>query len=85
MDIASLCFRIITEIREEPVPGTPKDYINLYSKCWRTDPNDRPDIKLVYQDLKDMMNSEIPLIADSINYEIRFSISDNQKLTPNAK
>src|SRR5438128_1747785 len=28
--------------RDAPVLGTPKDYIELYSKCWNDDPEKRP-------------------------------------------
>ncbi|CAG8850692.1 14323_t:CDS:1, partial [Racocetra persica] len=28
--------------REKSIEGTPKDYLNLYEKCWSSDPDMRP-------------------------------------------
>src|SRR6185436_16398008 len=28
--------------RDFPFPGTPQEYVNLYSDCWNEDPNKRP-------------------------------------------
>ncbi|CAG8476553.1 2218_t:CDS:2 [Paraglomus occultum] len=28
--------------RDNPFPGTPEEYIKLYSECWDEDPNKRP-------------------------------------------
>ncbi|CAB5350344.1 unnamed protein product [Rhizophagus irregularis] len=33
--------------REEPIPNTPKDYEEIYTDCWKYEPNDRPDIEEV--------------------------------------
>ena len=35
--------------REEPVGGTPLNYVKLYQKCWDNDPNLRPNIGEVYE------------------------------------
>ncbi|CAG8847702.1 24470_t:CDS:1, partial [Racocetra persica] len=66
MDNVILCNRIINGYREEIVPGIPEDYINLYSRCWDSDPNKRPDIESVYKNLEDMIKSEIPQSGDPI-------------------
>uniref|UniRef100_U9TG80 Protein kinase domain-containing protein n=1 Tax=Rhizophagus irregularis (strain DAOM 181602 / DAOM 197198 / MUCL 43194) TaxID=747089 RepID=U9TG80_RHIID len=33
--------------REEPISNTPKDYEEIYTDCWKYEPNDRPDIEEV--------------------------------------
>ncbi|CAG8471808.1 5911_t:CDS:2, partial [Diversispora eburnea] len=38
--------------REDPIIGIPQDYINIYQDCWNQDPNHRPNIEKVVQDLK---------------------------------
>ncbi|CAG8580605.1 4171_t:CDS:2 [Paraglomus occultum] len=38
--------------RDPPFPGTPEDYINLYSECWDEDPDKRPSCANVYERLK---------------------------------
>ncbi|GBC49793.2 uncharacterized protein OCT59_000235 [Rhizophagus irregularis] len=38
--------------REIPISSTPVDYINIYTKCWQNNPDDRPDIQQVVSDLK---------------------------------
>ncbi|GBC04284.1 hypothetical protein RclHR1_00560011 [Rhizophagus clarus] len=38
--------------RETPIDGTPDDYINIYTKCWEGNPDDRPEMGLVFSELK---------------------------------
>ncbi|CAG8540189.1 12919_t:CDS:2 [Ambispora gerdemannii] len=46
---------IIDGKRESPVLGTPVEYIQLFTKCWNSDPDQRPTIKEVCERLEDMM------------------------------
>ncbi|RHZ83512.1 hypothetical protein Glove_91g34 [Diversispora epigaea] len=43
---------IIKGIREDPIEGTPQDYIKIYQDCWNQKPDQRPDIGKVIQDLE---------------------------------
>ncbi|KAF0536902.1 calmodulin-dependent protein kinase [Gigaspora margarita] len=45
--------------RETPVEDTPKDFCSLYQRCWDQDPENRPEIKIVLEELKDMRLSLI--------------------------
>ncbi|RHZ77120.1 hypothetical protein Glove_185g27 [Diversispora epigaea] len=47
-----LIFYVLQGNREDPIIGTPQDYINIYQVCWNQDPNQRPNIRKVVQDLK---------------------------------
>ncbi|CAG8567063.1 4260_t:CDS:10 [Diversispora eburnea] len=38
--------------REDPIIGTPPNYINIYQDCWNQDPNQRPNIGKGVQDLE---------------------------------
>ncbi|RIB29708.1 kinase-like domain-containing protein [Gigaspora rosea] len=40
--------------RETPVENTPKNFCNLYQRCWDQDPEKRPEIKIVLEELKNM-------------------------------
>ncbi|CAG8701093.1 2284_t:CDS:2, partial [Cetraspora pellucida] len=48
---ASLPLKIIQGLREEPIPGTPVLYNNIYSKCWDYEPNKRPSMSEIFQQL----------------------------------
>src|SRR5690348_11174369 len=37
--------------RDPPVLDAPKEYIELYTKCWDDDPNKRPPCKEIYEQL----------------------------------
>ncbi|CAG8506636.1 1808_t:CDS:2 [Paraglomus occultum] len=45
--------------RDPPFSKTPKDYIELYSKCWREDPTKRPSSEEVYEQLRTWALEEI--------------------------
>ncbi|RIB11648.1 kinase-like domain-containing protein [Gigaspora rosea] len=47
--------------RETPVANTPNNYIKLYQRCWDQEPEKRPGIKTVLEELKNM---RIALIDD---------------------
>ncbi|CAI2167077.1 18310_t:CDS:2 [Funneliformis geosporum] len=38
---------IMEGLREKDIDGIDKDYIEIYKKCWQSDPNDRPEIQEV--------------------------------------
>ncbi|CAB5382527.1 unnamed protein product [Rhizophagus irregularis] len=38
-------------LREEPIDGTPSEYRQLYQKCWDGDPEKRPNINEVYNEI----------------------------------
>ncbi|UZO15522.1 uncharacterized protein OCT59_006941 [Rhizophagus irregularis] len=51
LKMATLLFDIIKGKREIPIVGTPNDYINIYTRCWQDNPDDRPDMHQVFSDL----------------------------------
>ncbi|CAG8611410.1 13654_t:CDS:2 [Cetraspora pellucida] len=48
---ASLPLKIIQGLREKPILGTPIQYIDLYSKCWDHEPNKRPSMSEIFEQL----------------------------------
>ncbi|CAB4373851.1 unnamed protein product [Rhizophagus irregularis] len=48
----ALMFEISNGKRETPISDTPSDYIDIYTKCWKDNPDDRPDMEQVFSELK---------------------------------
>ena len=51
-------------LREKFVVNTPPDYHKLYTDCWNEDPNKRPIIDKVYDNLKSMLPKNNEIIED---------------------
>ncbi|PKY28446.1 kinase-like protein [Rhizophagus irregularis] len=43
-EIPSVIINILNGVREKPIPDTNAKFVKLYEKCWKHEPNDRPDI-----------------------------------------
>ncbi|CAG8744862.1 7385_t:CDS:1, partial [Ambispora leptoticha] len=54
----AICFHIYQGNREEPVEGTPPQYIELYKRCWDNDPANRPEIKEILNTLIHLIRNE---------------------------
>ncbi|RHZ64780.1 hypothetical protein Glove_320g127 [Diversispora epigaea] len=46
--------KVIFGEREKPINETPEDYINIYSRAWKDDPNKRPTIKNISDSLENI-------------------------------
>uniref|UniRef100_U9TET9 Protein kinase domain-containing protein n=1 Tax=Rhizophagus irregularis (strain DAOM 181602 / DAOM 197198 / MUCL 43194) TaxID=747089 RepID=U9TET9_RHIID len=51
-----------SDLRENPIEDTPLEYSRLYQKCWDGDPEKRPDIDQVYDDIFSQFNEVIILL-----------------------
>ncbi|CAB4385543.1 unnamed protein product [Rhizophagus irregularis] len=47
--------QILQGLRETPMPSTPKDYEQIYTDCWKPEPDDRPTIQNVVSRLEEIM------------------------------
>ncbi|RHZ49474.1 hypothetical protein Glove_520g15 [Diversispora epigaea] len=56
---------IISGKREADIHGTPIDYINIYSKAWNDDPNQRPTIKDICYSLENIRLENVYNISNS--------------------
>ncbi|CAH1758026.1 543_t:CDS:2 [Entrophospora sp. SA101] len=61
----TLSLHISKGTREEPIPNTLDEYINLYKACWQDDPKDRPDIQYVETMLGKISGSNMVDIVDN--------------------
>ncbi|CAI2186191.1 5667_t:CDS:2 [Funneliformis geosporum] len=43
----SLAIEILGGLREKIIPGTPEDYVNIYTGCWDNGPDNRLSINQV--------------------------------------
>ncbi|GBC10143.1 hypothetical protein RclHR1_09380003 [Rhizophagus clarus] len=66
----SLVLQILQGHRETIVPGTPIDYSNIYTECWNSEPDNRPDMVQVVTKLR----------ASNSNSKINSQLSDKQQL-----
>lgn len=51
--------------REDPIEGTPEDYVTLYTKCWDGNPDGRPKLTDILSTLEEMLanNSDDNVLA----------------------
>ncbi|PKK58404.1 HCP-like protein [Rhizophagus irregularis] len=59
-----LALEISQGLREEPVPDTPKDYVEIYTECWNGEPDKRPTINQVVERLKTIMTKTNTLMEN---------------------
>ncbi|CAB4433421.1 unnamed protein product [Rhizophagus irregularis] len=62
-EVALIC-HILEGNREVPIVGTPDNYISIYTRCWRDNPDDRPDMHQVFSDLVSLSMNENTLLAE---------------------
>ncbi|CAG8752570.1 7756_t:CDS:2, partial [Funneliformis mosseae] len=49
---------IINGERETKIKGTPIEYSNLYERCWKYEPDERPSIQDVVSTLKTVISKQ---------------------------
>ncbi|PKC61342.1 kinase-like protein [Rhizophagus irregularis] len=64
---ASLALSILNGKREKIIDDTPIGYSNLYTECWRFEPNERPDVQEVVSKLRVTVSSEVTINLDEDN------------------
>ncbi|POG77710.1 kinase-like domain-containing protein, partial [Rhizophagus irregularis DAOM 181602=DAOM 197198] len=78
-----LALEISQGLREEPVPDTPEDLVEIYTECWNGEPDKRPNINQVVERLKEIM-TKTNIITE--NYQTELSLytttTEVQNLNP---
>jgi len=69
-----LATRILNGQRPEIVPGTPLGYIELMEQCWNANPLKRPNINILYNDIREIKRS----YENENQNHIKIDINDNQ-------
>ncbi|GBB92301.1 hypothetical protein RclHR1_00020004 [Rhizophagus clarus] len=67
-----LMLYILSGKREEIIDGTPIEYSNLYTECWKYEPNERPSMQEVVLALKTTFSPKI--IIRNFNEDKRYSL-----------
>ncbi|CAB4398903.1 unnamed protein product [Rhizophagus irregularis] len=82
----NLMLEVLNGKRESPITNTPIDYINIYTKCWENNPNDRPDMQQVLSSLK-LINLNIidtkTLLTNESSTIITIENNNNDNITNN--
>ncbi|KAF0539417.1 kinase-like protein [Gigaspora margarita] len=60
---------IIRGNREEPIGGTPPQYVELYRRCWDKDPDNRPETRSVFESLINIYYQSIDEIEHPMHDE----------------
>ncbi|RIB22836.1 kinase-like domain-containing protein [Gigaspora rosea] len=53
-EFIAILVRVLRGDREEPIEGTPSQYIELYKKCWDNNPTNRPETRVILNNLKQL-------------------------------
>ncbi|CAG8532145.1 26027_t:CDS:2 [Dentiscutata erythropus] len=71
--------KILKDKRQEIVDGTPSAYVNLFVKCWSLDPNERPTLNIIFDELEKLSAENIECITNRVDMCQKHvsSLSDN--------
>ncbi|UZO03484.1 uncharacterized protein OCT59_023891 [Rhizophagus irregularis] len=77
-----LALSILQGLRETPIPNTSTDYIKIYADCWNIEPDNRPTINQVVDELKVLIIKENINIKDFHLYDDHNTVqsSNNHQL-----
>ncbi|CAB4477898.1 unnamed protein product [Rhizophagus irregularis] len=64
-----LALEISQGLREEPVPDTPEDLVEIYTECWNGEPDKRPTINQVVERLEAIM-TKTNIITENYQTEL---------------
>ncbi|RIB08505.1 kinase-like domain-containing protein [Gigaspora rosea] len=68
-------------IREKPIDNTPPDYVQLYKKCWSAEPDDRPTLDEILNQLKLLEEAPVKFITNNVIDKQIKSMSDTFSYT----
>ncbi|CAB4414000.1 unnamed protein product [Rhizophagus irregularis] len=77
-----LAISILQGLRETPINDTPEEYIRIYTDCWNIEPDNRPTINQVVDELKVLIKKENINIKDFHLYDDHITVqsSNNHQL-----
>ncbi|RIA98212.1 kinase-like domain-containing protein [Glomus cerebriforme] len=78
LKVIALEIAIFKGRREDPVPNTIDKFVELYQKCWRHEPDERPDIRKVISELK-IIESIDPVSNNFYSITSRNVVSQQKK------
>ncbi|RGB36760.1 kinase-like domain-containing protein [Rhizophagus diaphanus] len=72
-----LAIEILQGRREKPIPGTPMDYMKIYTECWHENPDNRPTINQVV----DRLNAIITKTGVMTEIIEQYQIDDHESIS----
>ncbi|EXX63134.1 uncharacterized protein OCT59_023770 [Rhizophagus irregularis] len=75
-----LAVEISQGLREKIIPGTPENYVKIYTRCWNGEPENRPTINQVVDELKSIITKT------EKNYQVdnkKIHLPNNQEFNKN--
>ncbi|PKY62039.1 kinase-like protein, partial [Rhizophagus irregularis] len=78
-----LALEISQGLREEPIPDTPEDYVDIYTECWNGEPDKRPTINQVVEGLKAIMIKTNILLTENYQPELSLHSTSTEGLNFN--
>ncbi|CAI2174373.1 16554_t:CDS:2 [Funneliformis geosporum] len=82
---STIQFEILKGVREKPISTTNATFVKIYQKCWKHEPDERPDIEQVISDLNSIdpenhfdshSNNKESKLIDELESEDEFSDCD---------
>ncbi|CAB4395664.1 kinase-like protein [Rhizophagus irregularis] len=61
---------MVRKTREQPVPNTPEEYVQLYQQCWDHEPDMRPSIEQVCEQIEGFLYDEPVITGKSLSNSI---------------
>lgn len=76
---------MVRKTREQPVPNTPEEYVQLYQQCWDHEPDMRPSIEQVCEQIEGFLYDEPVITGKSLSNSIVIAgnYHSNLYITPN--
>ncbi|CAG8438443.1 13269_t:CDS:2 [Dentiscutata heterogama] len=75
--------KILKDKRQEIVDGTPSVYVNLFVKCWSLDPNERPTLNIIFDQLEKLSAENIECITNKVDICQKHDSSLSENLSTN--
>lgn len=61
-----IAVRVARGVRENPIEGTPPQYVELYSHCWSADPALRPETRAIIKNLNQLISDEKSIMNEDL-------------------
>ncbi|CAI2183777.1 20196_t:CDS:2 [Funneliformis geosporum] len=68
-------------LREKVVPGTPEEYVNIYTECWQNEPDNRPTMSQVVDQLSSIITKSKMTVNEQMNFDDKIDDKTSPQLS----